>query len=135
MVDEVRRDVVKLGIDFRPIPVDLGDGIEWDFHPDPNPDQWNSLVEALRGFSSIKEDSLDGEAFGKALTNLTNAMAQMLTTEEQADKWIEKRYGLGPQQAISEALMEKWTGFPTKQPSPSGEGSKNSGSAQSSTGT
>lgn len=128
MVNEVRRDVVQLGIDFRPIPVDLGDGIEWEFHPDPSPQQWSALVNALKGFTKFGDDDFGGEAFEKALSDLTAAMAGSLVNEKQRKEWIEKQYGIGPQQAISNALMEQWTGFPTSQPQPSGKGSKATGS-------
>ena len=50
-----------------------------------------------------------------------------LVSDEQRALWVEKGYGLGPQQAISEALMGIWTGFPTKQQSPSGKASKRTG--------
>lgn len=127
-MEEVRRDVVKLGLDFRPIPVDLGDGIEWEFHPDPSPQQWSLLVAALKAFTKFEDDDFGGEAFENALEGLTRAMAGMLVNESQRKKWIAAGYGLGPQQVISEALMGIWTGFPTKQPSPSGKGSKTPGS-------
>lgn len=127
MVDEVRRDVVKLGLDFRPIPVDLGDGIEWEFHPDPSPEQWASLVNALKSFTKFGDEDFGGDEFKTALTRFTEAMSRLLVNEDQRGKWIEKNYGLGPQQKISEALMEIWTGFPTKQQSPSGKGSKRTG--------
>ena len=128
MVNEVRRDVVQLGIDFRPIPVDLGDGIEWEFHPDPSPQQWSALVNALKGFTKFGDDDFGGEAFETALSDLTAAMAESLVNEKQRKEWIEKQYGIGPQQAISNALMEQWTGFPTSQPQPSGKESKATGS-------
>lgn len=128
MVNEVRRDVVQLGIDFRPIPVDLGDGIEWEFHPDPSPQQWSALVNALKGFTKFGDDDFGGEAFEKALSELTAAMAESLVDEKQKKEWIKKQYGIGPQQAISNALMEQWTGFPTSQQQPSGKGSKPTGS-------
>lgn len=127
MVNEVRRDVVQLGMDFRPIPVDLGDGIEWEFDPDPSPQQWSALVTALKGFSHFSDDDFGGEAFEKALSDLTDAMAGALVRDDQKKEWVEKRYGIGPQQAISNALMELWTGFPTNQQSPSGKGSKATG--------
>jgi hypothetical protein len=128
MTDEVRRDVVRLGLDFRPIPVDLGDGIEWEFHPDPSPEQWSSLVESLKAFTKFEDDDFGGEAFKTALSGLTRAMSEMISNEAQRAQWIEKNYGLGPQQKISEALMGIWTGFPTDQPSPSGTASKRTGS-------
>lgn len=128
MTNEVRRDVVKLGLDFRAIPVDLGDGIEWEFHPDPSPQQWSTLVNALKQFTKFEDADFGGDAFEEALSAFTKAMSEMLVRAEQQVEWIEKGYGLGPQQAISEALMGIWTGFPTKQQSPSGKGSKPTGS-------
>ena len=127
MTDEVRRDVVKLGLDFRAIPVDLGDGVEWEFHPDPSAEQWSTLVDALKKFTKFEDDDFGGEAFKSALTGFTNAMADMLVRAEQQKEWKKKGYGLGPQQAISEALMGIWTGFPTTQQSPSGKGSRATG--------
>ena len=135
MADEVRREVVKLGLDFRAIPVDLGDGIEWEFHPDPSPHQWSTLVGALKVFTKFGEADFGGEAFEEALKGFTVAMSEMLVKAEQQQEWIEKGYGLGPQQQISEALMEIWTGFPTKQQSQSGRGSKKTGSPSSPRGT
>jgi len=128
MADEVRRDVVRLGLDFRAIPVDLGDGIEWEFHPDPTPQMWSTLVNALKQFTKFEDADFGGEAFENALSGFTQAMADMLVKAEQREEWINKGYGLGPQQKISEALMEIWTGFPTKQQSPSGKASKRTGS-------
>lgn len=127
MTDEVRRDVVKLGLDFRAIPVDLGDGIEWEFHPDPSPQQWSTLVTALKKFTKFEDEDFGGEMFETALADFTKAMSEMLVRAEQQKEWVEKGYGLGPQQAISEALMGIWTGFPTKQSSGSGKGSKRTG--------
>lgn len=127
MTDEVRRDVVRLGLDFRAIPVDIGDGIEWEFHPDPSPQQWSHLVNALKQFTKFEDDSFGGDAFEDALKEFTKAMSELLVKAEQQEAWIEKEYGLGPQQAISEALMGIWTGFPTKQQSQSGRGSKKTG--------
>ena len=132
MTDEVRRDVVKIGLDFRAIPVDVGDGIEWEFHPDPTPQMWSVLVNALKKFTKFEEDDFGGDAFKEALAGFTEAMSKMLVKTKQQNEWIKKGYGLGPQQAISEALMGIWTGFPTTQQSSSGKASKRTGSASSS---
>lgn len=127
MTNEVRRDVVKLGLDFRPIPVDVGDGIEWNFHPDPSPEQWSVLMDSLKGLTKFGDADFGGKEFKEALANFTKAMSELIVDTDQQQAWIDKRYGLGPQQAISQALMEIWTGFPTKQPSPSGKASKATG--------
>lgn len=128
MASEVRRDVVKLGLDFRAIPVDLGDGIEWEFNSDPSAEQWSTLVNALKKFTQFGDADFGGDAFKEALEGFTKAMSEMLVKVEQQVEWVEKGYGLGPQQQISEALMEIWTGFPTKQQSQSGKGSRKTGS-------
>jgi hypothetical protein len=127
MTEEVRRDTVRLGLDFRAIPVDLGDGIEWEFNPDPSADQWSTLVNALQGFTKFGNADFGGDAFKTALAGFTNAMADMLVHAEQQEQWKTKGYGLGPQQKISEALMGIWTGFPTTPQSPSGKGSRTTG--------
>ena len=128
MTGEARRDAVRIGIDFRAIPVDLGDGIEWEFTSDPDPHQWAGLVEALKGFTKFDDSAFGGEAFKEALSTLSHAMSKFIVKAEQQAQWIEKQYGLGPQQKVSEALMEMWTGFPTSPPSPSGKGSRATGS-------
>lgn len=129
MSNEVRRDVVKLGIDFRPIPVDLGDGIEWEFTSDPSTEQWSTLLDTITELGKLddKKFSSDSKTMLNALTKFTKAMSAMLLSEEQQEEWLQRGYGLGPQQAISEALTEIWTGFPTKQQSNSGEESKKTG--------
>ena len=127
MTDQVRRDVVKLGLDFTPIPVDLGDGIIWEFHPDPSPSQWSGLMDSLKSFTRFEEKDYDGEQFKEGLQNFTKAMSELLVSDEQKAEWIERQYGLGPQQAISQALMGIWTGFPTTPSSPSGKGSRPTG--------
>lgn len=128
MSGEVRRDAVKLGIDFRAIPVDLGDGKEWEFTSDPDPDQWAGLVNSLKQFTKFDDADFGGDAFKEALAGLTEAMSKFIVSPAQQAEWIEKQYGLGPQQKVSEALMEMWTGFPTNPPSPSGKASRPTGS-------
>ena len=135
MTDEVRRDVVHLGLDLRPIPVDVGDGIEWGFHPDPEPHQWSSLVDALKVFAKFEEVDFGGEQFVESLNGLKNAMADLIIDPAQQEEWKSKTYGLRASQAIANALMELWTGFPTDQPSPSGKGSSGTGSGSSRPGT
>lgn len=127
MTDEVRRDVVRIGLDFRAIPVDLGDGIEWEFTADPTGDQWSTLVDALKEFTKFEDADFGGAAFKAALAGITQAMSELIVNAEQKEQWISKGYGIGPQQKISEALMEQWTGFPTTPPSPSGKGSRRTG--------
>lgn len=127
---EVNRSVVKLGIDLRPIPVDVGDGKEWLFTSDPSAEQWSTLMSALKVFTKLKKDDAndnDESVFTEALGSFSKAMAAMLLDPVQQEEWIKRSYGLGPQQAISEVLMEMWSGFPTKPQSASGKESKTTG--------
>lgn len=126
-MSEVRREVVKIGMDFRPIPVDVGDGIEWGFHPDPSPEQWAKLMGTLKEFTKFGDDDFDGTQFKESLKAFTLAMSELIVDEDQREKWINNNYGLGPQQAISEALMEIWTGMGKKPGNSSGKGSKKTG--------
>lgn len=125
---QVQREVVKIGLDFRPILIDVGDDTVWEFTSDPSPEQWSALVNALRKFTTLQdENAVGGTEFEDALHGFTKAMSMTLIDPEQQEQWIERRYGLGPQQAVSEHLMEQWSGFPTKELSPSGQGSKPTG--------
>ena len=127
-MSETRREAVKLGLDFRPIPVDVGDGIEWEFSSDPSPEQWSLLVNALKAFTGFDDGDFGGDEFKAALAGLSTAMSELIVDEAQRPLWVEKNYGIAVQTAISEALMENWTGFPTPQPSPSGKRSRPTGS-------
>lgn len=128
---EVRRDVIKLGLNLDPVPLDVGDGTDpWVFSSDPSPEQWGAVIAALKKFEVLAgegAESVDGDYLTDSLNQLTQALMDLLTTEAQKKKWVDRAYGLGPQQAISEVLMEQWTGFPTKPGAPSGKASKKTG--------
>lgn len=128
---QVHREVVKIGLDFRPISIDLGDGVVWEFTPDPSPSQWSALVGAIRKFATLQgkknEDLVGGEEFEDIINTFTKALAGMLVDSQQQEAWVNRSYGLGPQQAVSEYLTETWSGFPTKEPSPSGVDSNKTG--------
>lgn len=129
-MSEVKRNVVKLGLDFQTIPLDIGDGVVWEFVSDPSPHQWSSLLNGMKAFtrfSGLDEDNFDESVVIDALNGLSESLAGMLSNGDQKKAWIERGYGLGPQQAVAEYLMEAWTGFPTKQDSRSGQGSKTTG--------
>lgn len=132
MNTQVNREVVKIGLDFRPIPIDLGDGMVWNFTSDPSTEQWTILTSALRKFSVFQgrsdEDILGGGEFEEVISGLTAALAEMLVDTAQKDQWIDRSYGIGPQQRVSEYLMETWSGFPTQQPSSSGKELSQTGS-------
>lgn len=125
MVNEVTREVVSVGIDFSPIPVDIGDGVIWKFHPDPDPAVWDNLQTVLMGFQQTQDVSDEDAAQVKIkplLEKLHGALGQLLLDKEQKDKWAKTSYGLLPLQRLAQVIMEQLTGFPTNQPSQSGKG-------------
>lgn len=122
MNDEVKRETVSVGLDFRPVPLDLGDNVVWEFEPDPSSQQWQVLSLALKGFSSLASEEKEDFDVTKPMDALTDALVNLLVRDDQKKLWREKGYGLMPMQKVATVLMEQWTGFPTKQPSNSGKG-------------
>lgn len=134
--EQVSRDVVSVGIDFRPLPVNIGDGVIWNFDPDPSPEAWGQLMDqlkALAALGSIKEGDTDAamELDVKGLLNgLTEALSGLLLEDEQRAKFKSKGYGLAVLSKTAPAIVKALSGFPTTSPSSSGEGSETDGSTE-----
>lgn len=125
------RTKVSIGLDFRPLPIDVGDGNEWLFNPDPDPSLWGALMEALNAFADLETLQIDPEAElsadeREALTSLTSALPELLTglgtaiaglmtTTKQGQQFTEHGYGQRTLQALAQTLVEELTGFPTTQ--------------------
>lgn len=127
---EVSREVVSIGLDFRPIPINVGDGKIWGFTPDPDKAQWGTLTGTLKVLSKFKDISEEDAAqvdLSEAIDSLTGAVAALLADPEDVKAWKKRGYGLLAQQRVARALMEQWTGFPTTSSSPSGKKSKPTG--------
>lgn len=127
MNEQTNREVVSVGLDFRPIPVDIGDGKVWEFDPDPSSEKWDALATSVKSFKSVSDDE-EGMDIATPMLSLKKALAELLVNEKQQEEWMNRDYGIIPMQRTATALMEQWTGFPTEQPSSSGGHSKKSGS-------
>lgn len=116
---QVTRETVTVGLDFRPIPIDLGDGTVWLFQPDPSPTAWGVLMDALTAFSTVDTESETPDLSGLTVLveNLSVALSGLLTTPKQAEKYSERGYGLVAQQRLATVLIETVSGFPTQSPS------------------
>jgi len=123
-LNQTNREVVSIGIDFRPIPVDIGDGKIWNFDPDPAPDKWDNLNATLMKFQSLQnvdQDNIEELKLSPLLTDLRKALGGLLADREQEKEWNKTTYGLMPLQSLAQRVMEQITGFPTNQDSNSGE--------------
>lgn len=128
-MSEINRDTISIGIDFRPIPVDVGDGKVWNFNPDPAPSELDVLFSALReiGAAGKKANSEDGDGegsveFGKGLGALKSALGGLLVEAKQRTEWNKQPYGIGVMNALSNVLVEQITGFTRESPKTSGKG-------------
>lgn len=121
---EIHREVVSIGIDFRPVPIDMGDGVIWNFDPDPSPDKWETLTRALTAFGGIEdldEQKPDPKALNSATSRLmpltaglTDAIAGILVEPVQRKKFVTRAYSMFSLQRLANTLMEVLSGFPTK---------------------
>lgn len=139
-MSDINREVVSVGLDFRPIPIDIGDGKVWGFNPDPDPAELDNLMRALRavGKAGKEVESVDGEGveFEKVLRGLSEAIGQLIVDPEQKKEWLAKRsYGLGALSGLTSVLMEQVSGFPQKSDGGSGKPSGKSGRTGSRGGT
>lgn len=119
---KVDRKVVSIGLDFRPVPVNLGDGRIWEFNPDPSTEQWARVQAAMDVFNEVekgKDSSAAVEKISEAHNLLEDAVVGLLIAD--GEEFREKSYGLFALQRLTVALMETLTGFPTKPQGPSGK--------------
>lgn len=121
LLTEVDRATVSAGLDFRPLPIDVGDGKRWLFQADPSPAKYDALVKGLAGFAVMAgagestEKALEAaEQVLPLLQTLEAAITDLLTTDAQKKKFI-GTYGPSALQTFAAVLMEP-TGFPTEQP-------------------
>lgn len=139
MTESTDRKTVSLGLDFRPVPVDVGDGKLWEFDPDPSPAKWDRLVNVMNVFVKNAEKDEDvpasEEETQKLYDELTEAVSKLLLSEEQQAEWEQRRYGMFAQRTVAIALMGELSGFPTESESTSGPDSEPTGSPESPDGT
>lgn len=127
MTQDVDRSVVTLGVDYRPIPINLGDGVVWQFDPDPSPSKFNQLTKAVKALGPVGKKMSDAETeddgtFERAMTGLKDALGALLLDKDQRKKWAERDYGFRSMNALVGRLMEEITGFTEASPSGSGKG-------------
>lgn len=128
MSKEIQREVVSIGLDFRPIRLDVGDGQVWEFQPEPEPAQFDRLISTMKSFSKIGEAMQDNGAqeessgMTNALDELRKALGALLVDQADRSKFMKQKYGLRSLNALCNAVIEETTGFTGKSPKGSGKG-------------
>lgn len=129
MTQEIDRSVVSIGLDFRPIPINIGDGVVWQFDPDPAPDVFDALVSGLAHIGQVGTQMSKGEttSLAPALQELQKVIGQMLVDPKQQKDWATTSYGLHALNALAQRLLQETTGFTDQSSKPSGGGSASPG--------
>lgn len=121
MSEQINRETVSVGIDFRPIPIDMGDGQVWMFDPDPTPGKWSGLSRALTAFGrlNVTADSSEEEVDAAAqdmeslTTGLTDSIAELLVDIKQRKAFRDRGYSTNALQRLAKVLIQTLSGFPT----------------------
>lgn len=120
-MDEQRKPIL-IGIDLRPVPLEMSDGQIWYFNPDPAKDFFQRLSGI--GKDLQKESELDWDM----IDQIRQSLAKELT--QDADAFLSKNYGLAVLSALAAAYAETVVAIPTGQSSPSGPGRKGTGGSK-----
>lgn len=109
------RESVAIGLDLRPIPVDMGDGRL--FHLDGNPSgkaEWFELSNAAVHLASLAGNgkATDPEEALKRLGEFRDAFLPFLPDDEH-DEWQNAKYGGMVMQTLYSKYVETLTGLPT----------------------
>lgn len=118
-MDEQRKPI-QIGIDLRPVPLEMSDGQVWHFNPDPAKDFFKQLAGIGKDLQK-EGDDLNWDV----VDQIRDSLAKELT--EGTDEFLAKNYGLAVLSAIAAAYAESVVAIPTKQSSPSGPVRKGTG--------
>lgn len=112
-----RRSVVKIGINFDPIPLDVGDGKIWNFTSEATPAQMDALVRVARGVGSlatVTDETVESMDFTEMTNEVSGVIADLLIEPAQKKEWIKRSYSVLAQgKVIAVLIKEMSTGFPT----------------------
>lgn len=114
---EVNREVVRVGFDFRPLPLDVGDGIEWSVTADPDREQFGALQVALgrmQRAQAMLEEAGDTDVVGQLIGQLEDAVAGLIIDPAERKKFKAKGYGLMALARTATAYITAVSGFPTE---------------------
>lgn len=109
---QMAAEFMSTGIDFTPFTIDAGDGVEWEFVPDPMPAQTEALSKAMAGVSEAAEA---GEGSVEAYEALIEAIKAMMVNEKQKKEFPLPIYGTKAYMFFALNLATGRDGFPTEE--------------------
>lgn len=117
--EKVMADFMSAGLDFTPLTIDAGDGLEWQFVPDlmpPNIQRLRAAVQRLHASNNeVLETGDGGDTLQEAFDELVEACRQCLEPDlPQPAEWPRPNYGIKALLWFAMHLIQGKTGFPTE---------------------
>lgn len=100
------RKPIQVGIDLRPIPLELSDGTVFHFNPDPP-------KEFFQTVSQLKEDRNDDDSDWEFIDTLRKTLADQVIGVGERKAFTARKFGLAALNKISTAYSEGVLGSPT----------------------
>lgn len=111
--EESVKEFMSTGIDFTPFVLDAGDGVEWEFTPDPMPAQTEALSKAMNAVSAASSSDTK-EGLQDAYNDLIEQLKARLMNDEQRADFPKPYYGQSALTWLSLHLATGRDGFPTE---------------------
>lgn len=109
------RKPVQVGVDLRPIPIELREGEKWYFNADP-PKDFFALISNIGKAMQVEDDTR-----WDAVDAMRDALAQQILDPAEAENFVSHNYGLAALSGIAKAYAETVVALPTQSSSPSGK--------------
>lgn len=106
---EMIAELMSSGIDFSPFTIDAGDGVEWEFTPDPMPADTEMLRKAM---TDMGEASQNGEGIQGAFDDLIKVIKARMVDEKQKKEFPRPIYGINAIMFFAIHLATGRDGFP-----------------------
>lgn len=101
--------LMSTGVDFSPFKLDVGDGREWSFQPDPMPAQTEALSQAMTGLGDPGEGGMTA-----AFDRLVEAIRALLVDEKDRADFPLPMYGSNSLMFFGLRIATGRDGFPTE---------------------
>jgi hypothetical protein len=109
------RTPVQVGVDLRPIPLNLSDGESYPFNADP-PKHFFSETERLA--KEMQKDKVDK---WDVVDRMREVLADQIVDEERRAAFMKHEYGFAVLGSIAKTYAEQVVALPTQSPSGSGK--------------
>lgn len=106
--DSINR-LMTSGVNFDPFVLDVGDGVKWNFSPDPMPAQTERLSSAMTALGDPGEGGLQA-----AFNELSEALRDVLMDDDQRKQFPLPRYGSNSIMYFALHVVTGRDGFPTE---------------------